>query len=175
MFQDRTHVKRRVVSFVVTKDKASPLLSQLSKTTKQRVTAKAFRVLHQKTNPCDNSSFFFLSVSHSPIDHLTLSFFSAVSIFTSSAHTQILYQCNFDGEDENCFTTSITLTNSVAGGALSDVTSSCTICIFFSSHLICFLLCSETNTKRRKLQIALQCEHLRQGRVLLQQGFLSNT
>ncbi|CAF4270450.1 unnamed protein product, partial [Adineta steineri] len=57
--------------------------------------------------------------------------FYFVSIFVSFTHTQVLYQCNFDGVNENCFTSTITLTANVGlpspgvpNGALSDVTSS---------------------------------------------------
>ncbi|CAF4162787.1 unnamed protein product, partial [Adineta steineri] len=56
--------------------------------------------------------------------------FYFVSIFIPFINTQVLYQCNFDGANENCFTSTITLTtnvgnanNLVPNGALSDVSS----------------------------------------------------
>ncbi|CAF1267509.1 unnamed protein product [Adineta steineri] len=56
--------------------------------------------------------------------------FYFVSISISFIHTQVLYQCNFDGENENCFTTTILMitvvgvvSTLVPNGALSDVSS----------------------------------------------------
>ncbi|CAF3498100.1 unnamed protein product, partial [Adineta steineri] len=56
--------------------------------------------------------------------------FYFVSIFIPFINTQVLYQCNFDGVNENCFTSTITLTANVGlpspgvpNGALSDVSS----------------------------------------------------
>jgi hypothetical protein len=47
-------------------------------------------------------------------------------------HTQLLYQCNFDISNENCFTTEIDVTSKIGipnsvrpDGPLSDVTSIC--------------------------------------------------